>query len=82
MSPKAQEAADQVVATEAVSDVATDGEHALEELVVDFDDGPITFVRPGVEEMTFQVKDGKISTTKERRNWLLTHVVGTGPSAE
>jgi hypothetical protein len=46
------------------------------------EDGPVTFTRPGIEARDFTVKDGKISTTKEGRAWLLQHVAGTSPAAD
>jgi hypothetical protein len=64
------------------TDTFTDPEDSLLAVTVALEDGPVTFTRPGIESLTFQVKDGKISTTKERHQWLLTHVVGTGPAAE
>lgn len=62
---------------EDTGDAATDEDHVLDAVALGLEDGPVTFSRPGVESMSFQVKDGKISTTKERHEWLLTHVVGT-----
>lgn len=48
----------------------------------DLADGPVTFTRPGIEEKSFTVKDGNISTNAEGRDWLLQHVVGTSPTAD
>jgi hypothetical protein len=45
------------------------------------DDGEVTFTRPGVEEFTFTVADGKISTTKERAEWLVNYA-GANPVPE
>lgn len=56
---------------------ATTPEDALVGVTAGLPDGEVTFTRPGIEAMTFNVKDGKISTTKERQDWLLRHVAGT-----
>lgn len=44
------------------------------------DDGPVTFSR-GDESYTFDVKDGRISTTKERATWLARYTAAS-PVAE
>ncbi len=54
---------------------------AMVQAVVDgLQDGPTTFTRPGVEERSFTVKDGKISTTREGYDWLLANVAGVRPA--
>jgi hypothetical protein len=57
-----------------------DPQNVLDGVTVDLPDGPVTFTRPGIESMDFTVKDGKISTTKDKQDWLLRHVVGTAPT--
>lgn len=57
-------------------------EDKFEVLAAGHEDGKVTFTRPGIESRDFTVKDGKISTTKEGQDWLLTHALGTGPVAE
>lgn len=43
-------------------------------------DGPVTVTNGAGESETFTVKDGKVSTTKAKRNWLLLHNgLGTVP---
>lgn len=59
---------------------AADPDEAVQVLAAGLDDGPVTFTRPGVESMNFQVKDGKISTTAAKRDWLLRNGVGTVPT--
>jgi hypothetical protein len=76
MSPRTPAAQDP--ATEDTT--ATEPEDVLVGLTDSYEDGPVTFTRPGVESRTFQVKGGKISTTKDGQAWLFTHVVGTLPA--
>ena len=82
MAPKAQNPPD--VAPDAEPDVTTKAgaEEAVANVLTDLEDGPVTFTRPGVEARDFTVKDGKISTTAEGRDWLLQHVAGITPAAD
>lgn len=72
--------ADQVTATDAN---AVDPDDAALDFS-GFADGPVTFTRPGIEgddgSVTVNVKDGKVSTTKAKRDWLLRYVVGGSPA--
>ena len=47
-----------------------------------YDDGPVTFTRPGIDSVTVQVKGGKVSTTKAKRDWLLRHGLGVAVAPE
>lgn len=49
-------------------------------MVAGLPDGPVTFSRPGVEQITVTVKGGKVSTSKANRDWLLANGVGTAPT--
>jgi hypothetical protein len=83
---KAQEAAEAAVQTEGAdpaplsedtqSQAQVDPDEVVEALISGHDDGPLVVTRPGIESESFTVKDGKISTTRAKRAWLLQHVGG------
>lgn len=57
-----------------------DGKYAV--TVAGIPDGPVTFGRPGVESLDFEVAGGTISTTKERAAWLVQYAAAEPVTAD